>query len=73
MNKCASMGHFDGHGDAPVRRSAPKKHAQGYLRRHWTLPLGDCLPCISLVDAMVTNFHVNKTVVALCNHFLKLA
>ncbi len=35
-------GHFDGHGDAPVRNRAhrPMEESQSFTRSHWTLPLG---------------------------------
>jgi hypothetical protein len=35
-------GHFDGHGNAPVRNRAhpPMKEVQGFTRSHWTLLLG---------------------------------
>jgi hypothetical protein len=44
MNKCTSViGHFNGH-DGETRQyrwHCPMRHVQGYLRGHWTLPLGD--------------------------------
>jgi hypothetical protein len=35
-------GHFDGHGDAPVRYRAncPMEEVQGFTRSHWMPPLG---------------------------------
>jgi hypothetical protein len=35
-------GHFDGHGDAPVRNCAycPMEEVQSFNRSHWTLPSG---------------------------------
>jgi hypothetical protein len=35
-------GHFDGHGDAPVRNHThrPMKEVQSFTRSHWTPPLG---------------------------------
>jgi hypothetical protein len=35
-------GHFDGHGDAPVRNRAhcPMEEVQSFNRSHWTPPLG---------------------------------
>jgi hypothetical protein len=35
-------GHFDGHGDAPVRYSAhcPMEEVQGFTRSNWMPPLG---------------------------------
>jgi hypothetical protein len=45
-NKCTlSVGHFDGHGNAPkqYRWHCPMQHVQGYSGSHWTLPLGNYL------------------------------
>ena len=36
------------------------QHVQGYLRSHWTPPLGDYLPGIALADAMVIDFWPKK-------------
>jgi hypothetical protein len=35
-------GHFDGHGNAPVRNHAhcPMEEVQSFMRSHWTPPLG---------------------------------
>ncbi len=35
-------GHFDGHGDAPVRNCmhCPMEEVQGFTRSHWMPPLG---------------------------------
>jgi hypothetical protein len=35
-------GHFDGHGNAPVRNRAHRlmEEVQGFTRSHWTPPLG---------------------------------
>jgi hypothetical protein len=35
-------GHFDGHGNAPVRNRAhrPMEEVQGFTRSHWTPPSG---------------------------------
>ena len=69
--KCASvMGHFEGYDNAPVQCWAhrPTKHVQGYLKSHWTPPVGDYLPRIALADAMVIDFGVNNQVVVLWNH-----
>ncbi len=65
-NKCASVvGHFDGHDDRMVqcRVHCPMKHVQGYLRSHWTPPLGKYLPRIAPVDAMDIDFGVKNQVV----------
>jgi hypothetical protein len=37
------VGHFDGHGDAPVRNRAhcPMEEVQSFNRSHWTPPLGE--------------------------------
>ncbi len=61
------MGHFDGYDDAPVRCQAhrPMQHVQGYLRSHWTLPLGKYSLRIVPADAMVVDFCLKKRVVAL--------
>ena len=43
-NKCTSVvGHFDGHGGAPVQYGAhlPMQNDQGFTGSHWTPPLGD--------------------------------
>jgi hypothetical protein len=36
-------GHFDGHGNAPVRNRAHclMEEVQGFTRSHWMLPLGE--------------------------------
>jgi hypothetical protein len=36
-------GHFDGHGDAPVRNRVHRlmEEVQSFTRSHWTLPLGE--------------------------------
>jgi hypothetical protein len=36
-------GHFDGHGDAPVRNRVhcPMEEVQSFNRSHWTLPSGE--------------------------------
>ncbi len=36
-------GHFDGHGNAPVRNCAhlPMEEVQSFNRSHWTPPLGE--------------------------------
>jgi hypothetical protein len=36
-------GHFDGHGNAPVRNRAhcPMEEVQSFTRSHWTLPSGE--------------------------------
>jgi hypothetical protein len=57
--KCTSFaGHFDGYDDAPVQCQAhcPMQHVQGYLRSHWTPPLGKYSPHIAPADAMVIDF-----------------
>jgi hypothetical protein len=36
------------------------QHVQGYLRSHWTSPLGKYLPCITQADAMVIHFWSKK-------------
>jgi hypothetical protein len=36
------------------------KHNQGYLRSHWTLPLGKYFPHIAPADAMVIDFCPKK-------------
>ncbi len=35
-------GHFDGHGNVPVRKPAhrPMEEVQGFTRSHWTPPSG---------------------------------
>jgi len=61
QKKCTSFaGHFDGYGDAPVRCQVhcPMQHVQGYLRSHWTPPLGKYSPHIAPAVAMVINFGV---------------
>jgi hypothetical protein len=37
------VGHFDGHGGAPVQYGAhlPMQNDQGFTGSHWTPPLGD--------------------------------
>ena len=57
------MGRFDGHADAPVQYSVhrPMEHFQGFMRSHWTPPLGKNLPCIAPADAMVINFWLKKS------------
>jgi hypothetical protein len=54
------MGHFEGHDDAPGQCQAhrPTKHAQGYLRSHWTPPSGKYLTRIAPADTMVIDFGV---------------
>jgi hypothetical protein len=67
-NKCTFvLGRFDGHDNALVQFwvHCPMQHVQGYLRSHWTMPLGKYLPHIALADAMVINFGVKNQVVAL--------
>ncbi len=57
MNKCTSVvGHFDGRGSAPgqYRWHCPMQHVQGYLRCHWTPPLGDYSLRIALETARAT-------------------
>jgi hypothetical protein len=64
QKKCASFaGHFDGYDDAPVQCQAHPlmQHVQGYLRSHWTPPLGKYLPHIALADAMVIDFWPKKS------------
>jgi hypothetical protein len=38
-----TAGHFDGHGDAPVRNRAhcPMEEVQGFTRSHWMPPWGE--------------------------------
>ena len=60
---CTSFaGHFDDHAFQAVRCQAncPLKHVQGYLRSHWTLPLGKYLPHIAPANAMVINLCPKK-------------
>jgi len=61
------VGHFDGHGNAPVQYRAHllMKHVQGYLRRHWTPPPGKYLPHIARADTMVIDFGVKTWVAVL--------
>jgi hypothetical protein len=33
-------GHFDGHGNAPIRNDCPMEEVQGFIRIHWMPPLG---------------------------------
>jgi len=42
-------GHFDDHVDALVQCGAhcPIEHNQGFMRSHWTLPLGNYLQSIT--------------------------
>ncbi len=63
MNECTSIvGHFDGHDNAPVQFwvQCPMQHVQGYLRSHWTPPLGKYLPCIAPADSMFVNFGIKN-------------
>jgi hypothetical protein len=56
-NKCTSVvGHFDGRGGAPgqYRQHCLMWHVQGYLRSHWTPPLGNYLLHIALAAARAT-------------------
>jgi hypothetical protein len=60
-NKCTSiMGHYNGHYNVPVQFWVHcwTQHVQGYLRSHWTLPLGKYSPRIAPADAMVIGFGV---------------
>jgi hypothetical protein len=41
------------------------QQVQGYLRSHWTPPLGKYLPRIAPADAMVIDFGLKNQVVAL--------
>jgi hypothetical protein len=44
INKYAyKAGHFDGHGNAPVRNRVhcPMEEVQGFTRSHWMPPLGE--------------------------------
>jgi hypothetical protein len=63
------VGHINGSDDAPVQfwAHSSMQHVQGYLRSHWTPPLGKNLPYISPADAMVINFEVKNQVGALWN------
>jgi hypothetical protein len=74
--KCRQItGGFDCHGDAGLRRGAhhPIKHIQGFARRHWMLPSGECLRRIAPIAAMVNEFiettqNTNKTQHLASNH-----
>ena len=57
--KCTSFAcRFDDYDYAPVQCQAhrPMQHVQGYLRSHWTPPLGKYSPHIAPADAMVIDF-----------------
>jgi hypothetical protein len=59
QKKCTSFaGPLDSYDDAAVQCQAhhPMQHVQGYLRSHWTPPLGKYSPHIALADAMVIDF-----------------
>ncbi len=50
------MGHFDGHGSAPVPYEAhhPMQHDQGFTESPWTPPSGNYLLCIAPAAARAT-------------------
>ena len=52
-----------GYDDAQVQCQVhhPMQHVQGYLRSHWTPPLGKYLPHIAPVDTMVIDFWPKKS------------
>ena len=57
--KCRRIdGHFDGHGDAAVRRGTHCliENIQGFIRSHWMPPSGECLRRIAPAAAMVKEF-----------------
>jgi len=64
------VGHFDGHGGAPVPYGAhlPMKHDQGFTRSHWMPPLGKYLLRIALVAARATA-KGKRNDDATCTHF----
>jgi hypothetical protein len=56
------VGHFDGHGNVLLQCQAHHlmKHIHGYLRSHWTLPLGKHSPLITPADAIVIDSGVKN-------------
>jgi hypothetical protein len=56
------MGHFDGHGGAPVPYGEHRlmQHDQGFIGSHWTPPLGDYSLHIAPAAARAT---ANKTTI----------
>jgi hypothetical protein len=72
-NKCTSaVGHFDGHGGAPVRYEAhcPMQHDQGFTGSHWTPPSGDYLLHIASAAARAT---INTTIMQTVPTLLSMA
>jgi len=62
------VGHFDGHGGAPVPYGAhhPMQHDQGFIGSHWMPPLGDYLLRIAPTAARAT---ANETTIQHVPHF----
>ena len=75
VNKFTTFaGHFDGHGDVPVRWGAhcPMEQVHGYTRcHHWMSPLGKNLHRITPAATMVIDSGVKNRVVALWNRCFK--
>jgi hypothetical protein len=66
------VGHFDGHGGAPVRYEAhcPMQHDQGFTGSHWTPPSGDYLLHIASAAARAT---INTTIMQTVPTLLSMA
>ena len=62
------MGHFDGHGGAPMQYGAhcQMQHDQGFTRSHWTPPSGNYLLRITPAATRAT---IKTSIMQKCTHF----